>query len=116
MRRAFAMRQMAQNFRGEMARPSVRGQMLRNHRGPGASEGKGRPQFQQRSEKAKGPGRHQEVRGRKGKGPRQSAVKSRGPKKERSAKHKKGIQKRRGDKKGDNEKGKNSKRNRNGRS
>ena len=106
MRRAFAMRQMAQNFRSEMARPSMRGQMFRNHRGPSASEGKSRRQIQQRSDKVKRQGRHQEVREgkRKGNGSKQSGIKNRGRNKDRSVKNKKGMRSRRSDQKG--EKGK----------
>ena len=84
----------------------MRGQMFRNHRGPGASEGKSRRQIQQRSDKAKGQGRHQEVREGKRNGSKQSGIKNRGRNRDRSDKNKKGMRSRRDGQKGEKGKGK----------
>jgi hypothetical protein len=114
--RAMVMRQMALRFHGEGRHPFAGGQNFRDHhRGPDGGEGRS-PMMKQGSHRAKSKGRHQEVRGHKGKGPKQSDVKSRVSKRDRSAKYKQGIQKRRGGKKEAETKGRNPRRNRNKRS
>lgn len=108
--RAMAMRRMSQAFRGDQGHPFMRGESFRGRRGPGASEE--RSHFQKRSPHGKGKGRHSEIRGKRGKDSKHSAMKDRGSKKNRPGNHKKGIQKRRG---GENKKGqgRGGKRNRN---